>query len=143
MPERFHSNWLQIFVFCLINHFFLDMSIKKHKNINFSTETGIIVSLFFLDVKMSQESKTPVTSIFRGDTFNGLQTNLISFIPLEYKSSLVHTLINRFFDLLSNYCKHMKFVKLRVIFQTSNTLKMCSWNVTFKFCLYIFLRKLP
>ena len=101
MPERFHSNWLQMFVFCLINHFFLDISIKKHKNINFSNETDIIVSLFFLDAKISQENKTPVTSIFSGDTFSGVQTNLISFIPLEYKSSLVHTLTNRFFDLLS------------------------------------------
>ena len=79
----------------------MDISIKKHKNINFSNETDIIVSLFFLDAKISQENKTPVTSIFRGDTFSGVQTNLISFIPLEYKSSLVHTLTNRFFDLLS------------------------------------------
>ena len=65
--------------------FFLEYMNKKHKNINFSIETEINGPLSFLDVKTSRENNKFVTSVFRKETFSGVHTNFISFIPLEYK----------------------------------------------------------
>ena len=40
--------------------------------------------------KIFRENEKSVTSVFRKDTFSGVHTNFISFIPLEYKFGLVH-----------------------------------------------------
>ena len=100
--------WI-IFLFCFINQehaqFFLQYINKKHKNIKFSTETELNGSLSFLDVKIFRENKKFVTSVFRKDTFSGVYTNFVSFIPLEYKFGLVHTLLNRCFNLSSDFLK--------------------------------------
>ena len=73
--------------------FFLNIQIKKYKKIKFSFKTEINGSLSFLDVKIFRENDKFVTSVFRIETFSA---NFISFIPLEYKIVLVHTLLNRF-----------------------------------------------
>ena len=72
---------------------------KKHKNMKFSTETAINGSRSFLDVKVFRKNDKSVTSILKEETFSGVYTNFISFIPLEHKFSLVHTLLNRCFNL--------------------------------------------
>ena len=79
--------------------FFLEYMNKKHKNMKFSTETEINGSLSFLDVKVFRKNDKFVTSIFKEDTFSGVYISFISFIPLEHKFSLVHTLLNRYFNL--------------------------------------------
>ena len=81
-------------IFVLFNkqelaQFFLEYINKKHKNMKFSIETEINGSFSFLDVKIFQENDKFVTSVFRKETFSGLYTNFISFIPLEYKFGLV------------------------------------------------------
>ena len=68
---------------------------KNRKNMKFSIETEINGSLFFLESKIFRENDKFVASVFRKETFSGVYTNLISFIPLEYKFGLVHTLLNR------------------------------------------------
>ena len=83
--------------------FFLEYINKKHKNIKFSIETELNRSLSFLDVKIFRENDKFVTSVFKKDTFCGVHTNFISFIPLEYKFGLVHTLLNRCFNLSSDF----------------------------------------
>ena len=57
----------------------------------FSIETEINRSLSFRDMKIFRENGKSVTSVFRKETFSGVYTNFISFIPLEYKFSLVRT----------------------------------------------------
>ena len=69
------------------------------------TETEINGSLFFLDVKIFRENDKFVTSVFRKETLSGVYTNFISFIPHEYKFGLVHTLLNRCFNLSSTFLK--------------------------------------
>ena len=88
-----------IFLFNKPEHaqFFHEYVNKKHKNIRFWTETKLNWSLSFLDVKIFRENEKFITSVFRKDTFSGVYTNFISFIPLEYKFGLVHTLLNRCF----------------------------------------------
>ena len=82
-----------------MHNFFLEYMNKRNKNMKFSIETEINVSLSFLDVKEFRENDTFVTSVFRTETFSGMYTNFISFIPLEYKFGLVHTLLNGCFSL--------------------------------------------
>ena len=96
--------------------FFVEYINKKHKNIKFSIETELNGSLSFLDVKIFRENEKFVTSVFRKDTFSGVYTNFISFIPLEYKFGLVHTLLNRCFNLSSDFLKfHHEVDKLKKI----------------------------
>ena len=96
--------WMVFFVFFNKQEhvqFFLEYINKKRKNMKFSIETEINGSLSFLDVKIFRENDKFVTSVFRKYTFSGLYTNLISFISFEYKIGLVHTLLNRCFNLSS------------------------------------------
>ena len=108
-------------IFLLFNkpeheQFFLEFVNKEHKNMKFSTEIEINGSLSFLDVKIFRENDKFVTSVFRKETFSGVYTNFISFIPLEYKFGLVHALLNRCFKLSSDFLKfHHEVDKLRKI----------------------------
>ena len=96
--------------------FFVEYINKKRKNIKFSIETELNGSLSFLDVKTFPENEKFVTSVFRKDTFSGIYTNFISFIPLEYKFGLMHTLLNRWFNLSSDFLKfHHEVDKLKKI----------------------------
>ena len=75
-------------IFVLFNkpehaQFFLEYINKKHKNMKFSIETEIKKSLSFLNVKMFRENNKFVASVFRKETFSGVYTNFISFVPLE------------------------------------------------------------
>ena len=55
-----------------------------------------------------------VTSVLRNGTFGEVYTNFISFIPLEYKFGLVHTLLNCCFNLSSDFLKvHHEVTKLK------------------------------
>ena len=82
--------------------FFESMN-KKHKNMKFSIETEINGLRSFLHVKIFRENDKFVTSVFRKETFSGVYTNFTSFIPLEYTFGLVHTLLNRCFNLSSDF----------------------------------------
>ena len=97
---------------------------KKHKNMKFSTETEINRPLSFLDVKIFRENEKFDTSVFRKDTFSGVCTNFISFIPLEYKFGSVHILLNRCFNLSSDFLKFiMKLINLRTFCRKMHTHK--------------------
>ena len=105
-PKNFKPIYYKRYVddiFVLFNkpehaQFFLEYINKKHKNIKFSIETKLNRSLSFLDVKIFPENEKFVT-------FSGVYTNFISFIPLEYKFGLIHTLLNHCFNLSSDFLK--------------------------------------
>ena len=71
----------------------------------FSIETEINQSLSFLGVKIFQENGKFVTSVFKKEAFSGVYTNFISFIPLDYKFGLVHTILICCFNLSSDFLK--------------------------------------
>ena len=82
----------------------------------FSIETVINRSLSFLDKKIFWENDKFVTSAFRKGTFSAVYINFLSFIPLEYKFGLVHTLLNHCFNLSSDFLKfHHEVDKLKKI----------------------------
>ena len=93
--------------------FFLEYINKKHKNMRFSIESEINWSLF-LDVKLFRETKSLLLVFFRKTTSDGVYTNFISFIALEYKIGLLNILLNRgFFLFLLNFWNSiMKLIKL-------------------------------
>ena len=81
-----------------------------------SIETELNGSLSFLDVKIFRENEKFVTNVFRKDTFSGVCTNFVSFIPLECKFGLVHSRSNRCFNLSSDFLKfHHEVDKLKNI----------------------------
>ena len=101
-PRNFKPIYYKRYVddtFVLLNkpehaQFFLGYINKKHKKIKSSTETELNGSLSFLDVKTFRENEKSVISVFRKDTSSEIYTNVISFISLEHKFGLVHTLLN-------------------------------------------------
>ena len=118
-PVYYKSMWM-IFLFYLINqnmsNFFLEYLNKKHNNMKSSTETKINQSLFFLDVKIFRKNGKFVIFVFKKETVSGVYTNFISFIPLDYEFGLVHSLLNRYFHLCSDFLKfHHEVDKLKKI----------------------------
>ena len=61
--------------------FLIEYINKKDKNMKFLIEIEIYGSLSPLDVKVFRENDNFVTSVFRKETFSGLYTNFIGFIP--------------------------------------------------------------
>ena len=68
----------------------------KHGNIKFTMEVNVDGILNFLDVKIENKNSIK-TSVFHKPTFTGLMTNFRSFVPYEFKTKLVHTLVDRIF----------------------------------------------
>ena len=153
-PKDFKTVYYKRYVddiFVLFNkpehaQFFLEYMNKKHKNMKFSIETEINGSLSFLDVKIFRENDKFVTSVFRKETFSGVYTNFISFIPLEYKFGLVHTLLNRCFNSSSdflkfhhevdNFCRKMHIQKSLLKNAFKNLLMICLFK-GYNFLLYL------
>ena len=89
---------------------------QKHPNINFTSEAEIDNSLPFLDVNVMRHNHKYVTSVYRKPTFSGVYTNYDSYIPLNYKSSLVSTLLYRAFTICSSWTQiHKEFESIKSI----------------------------
>ena len=76
---------------------------RKHQNIKFTSEIESNSTLPFLDIIISRANGHFETSVYRKPTFTGLFTNFHSFIPIQYKRSLVSSLVHRVFNLCSDY----------------------------------------
>ena len=88
----------------------------KHNSLSFTFEQEENGSLSFLDVKVSREDDSFITSIFRKSTFSGVYTNFRSFLPFEYKTNVIMTLLYRLFTLSFNWKTfHQEIKKLRHI----------------------------
>ena len=72
---------------------------SQHPNISFTSEIEHEGKLPFLDIDVSRSNGKFTTSVYRKPTFTGLFTNFHSFIPLNYKRSLVSCLLHRAFNL--------------------------------------------
>ena len=82
---------------------FLSYLNHQHPNIKFTSEVESSSTLPFLDISISRKNGVFETSVYRKPTFTGLFTNFRSFIPFQYKRSLVSSRIHRFFSLCFNY----------------------------------------
>ena len=86
-----------------------------HSNITFTKEEEQCNSLPFLDVLVTREDDGSLsTSIYRKPTFSKLYLKWDSFVPKEFKRSLVFGLISRAWKICSSYQivhKEFAFIK--------------------------------
>ena len=75
----------------------------------------------FLDVMVTREGETFVTSLYRKPTFSGLYTNFFSYISEKYKQGLIFSLLFRIFTLTVDWEKfHSEVEFLKVIFKKNS-----------------------
>ena len=90
---------------------FLQYLNSRHSNIKFTMETNVDNILNFLDIKIDNKNDTK-TSVYHKPTFTGLMTNFRSFVPYEFKTKLVHTLVDRIFKINNKWGVFMKMWSL-------------------------------
>ena len=89
---------------------------SRHRSIEFSKEEERDGIISFLDVNITKAEGKFVTSIYRKETFSGVYSNYSSFIPREYKSGLLNTLLYRAYAISSSYVIfHAEIQKLKGI----------------------------
>ena len=87
---------------------------------SFTYETESDNKLPFLDILVTR-GNTFTTNIYRKPTFSGLYTNFHSFLPENYKTGLVLTLLFRIYTACSDWSKiHAEIIKLRNIMLRNN-----------------------
>ena len=73
--------------------------------------------LSFLDVEVSWEENTFVTTVYRKQPFSGVYMHFDSFFPTTYKFSMIYTVVFRCFSICSNWNNfHNELVFLKAIF---------------------------
>ena len=78
-------------------------------------------SLPFLDITITRENNTFVTSVYYKPTFSDVFTNFESFMPDIHKRGLIETLLHRSFRLCSSYKNfHQETDTLKSIFTLNN-----------------------
>ena len=82
---------------------FLDYVNSKHPNITFTCDIETDSKLPFLDIQVTRQNGKFITSVFRKATFTGLGLNFLSFSPTLYKLNSVRTLINRAYNVCSDF----------------------------------------
>ena len=71
----------------------------------------------FLDVKVVRKSNVFTTSVYHQPSFSGVYTHFDSYMPMNYKFSLVSTIIFRSFTICSDMPKsHQEICKIKDIF---------------------------
>ena len=88
----------------------------RHENIAFTEELEVNNTLSFLDVAITRSDEGFVTNLYRKNTFIGVFTNFFSLLSMQYKASLVSTLLFRCFHLSSSTTIfHQEVERLRSI----------------------------
>ena len=88
-----------------------------HLNMKFTVEKKQSKCINFFDVKVVREKNVFATSVCRKLTFSGVYKHFDSYIPLNYKFSLVSTIIFRSFTICSEMPKfHQEICKIKDIF---------------------------
>ena len=72
-------------------------------NIRFTCEIEENSQLSFLDANILKENGKLTSTTYRKPTFTGLGTNFLSFSPYLYKVNSIMTLINRAYNICSNF----------------------------------------
>ena len=76
---------------------------SRHPNIKFTYETEQDNKLPFLDIQIYRNQGKFMTSVYRKITHTGLGLNFLSFTPKLYKLNSVRTLINRAYNVCSDF----------------------------------------
>ena len=79
---------------------FTDYINKQHRNLNVVTDNEKDNCISFLDISVIRKEGVLVTNIYRKSTFSGVYTNYNSFMPNNYKKSLITTLVFRLYTII-------------------------------------------
>ena len=100
---------------------FLSYLNNKHSNINFTVEHEKDCQLPFLDILLTRQNNNISTSIYRKPTFTGLGLNFLSFVPDQFKTNAIKTLLYRCYNICSDWkAIHAEFDFLTYFFQCNN-----------------------
>ena len=87
-----------------------------------------------MDINVYRGNNKLETSVYRKSTFSGVYTNYRSFIATQYKSSLITTLLQRSFAIVSDYHNlHEEVVKLKSVLRQNGYLSWFLLKVISKF----------
>ena len=118
-PIKYRRYVDDIFILCQDQEHhrkFLEYMNTRHENIAFTEELEVNNTLSFLDVAITRSDEGFVTNLYRKSTFSGVFTNFFSFLSIQYKASLVSTLLFRCFHLSSSTTIfHQEVERLRSI----------------------------
>ena len=97
---------------------------------SFTIETEQNSKISFLDVNVICEQGKFITSVYRKPTFRVVYIHFDSFLPDTYKIGMIYTLVNRCFQICSNWSMfHQQLILFREIFQknghTENFIDRC------------------
>ena len=83
----------------------------------FTVETEQNNKISFLDVNIIHEQGKFITTVCRKTTFSGIYTHFDIFLPDNYGIGMIYTLVNRCFEIYSNWSMfHQQLILLREIF---------------------------
>ena len=88
---------------------------KQHPNIQFTSEVENNRILNFMDISIKRnQDDSFTTSVYRKETFTGLATNYLSFVPNIFKINAVNTRIHR----AHKICSSMALISTEMEFLT-------------------------
>jgi len=93
----------------------------KHPNLKFTYEIEQNSKLPFLDTLITKENGRLTTSVYRKPTFTGLGINYSSFSPKLFKLNSISTLINRAYNICSDYVSFDKEMDFLLNYFTENS----------------------
>ena len=110
------------YIFCTfdskekIDQFFYNLN-KVHSNVSFSKEVEADGQLAYLDVLLTKTETGLESTSYRKNTHIGLYNKWESLSPLQYKKSIIKSLLNRSYEIFSSYqLIHKEFQNLKSCF---------------------------
>ena len=99
---------------------FLRFLNSLHPNIRFTVEEEVHDSLPFLDILITRNPSSISTAVYRKSTHSGVYTHYSSFVPFKFKRQLITNLVDRAYQLCSNWeILHRELENLRVTFMNN------------------------
>ena len=103
-----------------VKKFFKYMN-SRHPNIQFTCEEESNNKISFLDISVTRINNKLITSLYRKKTFSGVYLNFNSFLPMDYKKGLIHTLLFRAYNICADYVTlHTEIEFLKSIWQRNS-----------------------
>ena len=76
---------------------------SRHPNVQLTCEEESNNKISFLDISVTRINNKVTTSLYRKKTFSGVYLNFNSFLPMDYKKGLIHTLLFRPYNICTDY----------------------------------------
>jgi len=90
---------------------------KVHSNVSFSKEVGADGQLAYLDVLLTKTETGIESTSYRKNTHTGLYNKWESLSPLQYKKSIIQSLLHCFYEICSSYqLIHKEFRNIKSCF---------------------------